>query len=76
MARQVWVTESNGSLHFNLESGDRLATIREFENNIPCEPGSLWYAFKEGENVEFAEGLFVVDFDRDEGLCPLLRKLA
>jgi hypothetical protein len=75
MATQIWLTERDGSLHFDLESGQRLATLQEFENNVPCESGSLWFAFSEGEEVVFADGLYIVDYDRDEGLCPVLRKI-
>jgi hypothetical protein len=76
MTTQVWVTVSNGTLHFDFQQGDRLATVQEFETHVPCEPGSLWFDFQEGEQVQFSDGLFLVDYDRDEGLCPVFRRLS
>jgi len=74
---QVWVTSSNGKLNLSSEQGERLANLHEVETEMVCaSPDSWWINWQEGDRVQLADGLYAIDFDRDEGLCPLLRLIA
>lgn len=63
---QVWIEEETGALHWGsgVYQSNRLATREEYEA-ADRSIGSIFEALKPGENIQLADGYFVLDDDLD-----------
>lgn len=63
---QIWIEEKTGALHWNsgVYQADRLATCEEYRSSDRCV-GSIFEALEPGENIQLADGYFVLDDELD-----------
>lgn len=63
---QIWIEEETGTLCWGSGTyqADRLATREEYESADRCV-GSVFEALEPGENIQLADGYYVLDNDLD-----------
>lgn len=63
---QIWIEEKTGLLHWGngVYQFNRLATREEYQLADRCI-GSIFEALQPGENIQLADGYFILDDDLD-----------